>query len=317
MDKILVTGCAGFIGMNVCESILKEGSIIQGIDNLNNYYDPKLKKDRIKKLIEFENFMFSEGDIVNIKFLEKVFQKFKPDKVLNLAAQAGVRYSLENPHTYIQSNIVGFMNILECCRQFDIEGLVYASSSSVYGNNKSLPFSEFDKVDSPISIYACSKKANELMAHSYSQLFNLNTTGLRFFTVYGPWGRPDMAMYIFAKKIKSGEQISVYNYGKMERDFTFIDDIVDGIKSALKNNYQCEIFNLGNNRSEDLLDMIKIIEKEVGKEAKINFEKIQLGDVKSTYANIDYSREMLSYNPKTSINEGIPKFVDWFLKYTK
>ena len=317
MEKILVTGCAGFIGMNVCESILKEGSIIQGIDNLNNYYDPKLKKDRIKKLIEFENFMFSEGDIVNIKFLEKVFQKFKPDKVLNLAAQAGVRYSLENPHTYIQSNIVGFMNILECCRQFDIEGLVYASSSSVYGNNKSLPFSEFDKVDSPISIYACSKKANELMAHSYSQLFNLNTTGLRFFTVYGPWGRPDMAMYIFAKKIKSGEQISVYNYGKMERDFTFIDDIVDGIKSALKNNYQCEIFNLGNNRSEDLLDMIKIIEKEVGKEAKINFEKIQLGDVKSTYANIDYSREMLSYNPKTSINEGIPKFVDWFLKYTK
>ena len=317
MEKILVTGCAGFIGMNVCESILKEGSIIYGIDNLNNYYDPKLKKDRIKKLIEFENFMFSEGDIVNINFLEEVFQKFKPDKVLNLAAQAGVRYSLENPHTYIQSNIVGFMNILECCRQFDIEGLVYASSSSVYGNNKSLPFSEFDKVDSPISIYACSKKANELMAHSYSQLFNLNTTGLRFFTVYGPWGRPDMAMYIFAKKIKSGEQISVYNYGKMERDFTFIDDIVDGIKSALKNNYQCEIFNLGNNRSEDLLDMIKIIEKEVGKEAKINFEKIQLGDVKSTYANIDYSREMLSYNPKTSINEGIPKFVEWFLKYTK
>ena len=317
MEKILVTGCAGFIGMNVCESILKEGSIIHGIDNLNNYYDPKLKKDRIKKLIEFENFKFSEGDIVNIKFLEEVFQKFKPDKVLNLAAQAGVRYSLENPHTYIQSNIVGFMNILECCRQFDIEGLVYASSSSVYGNNKSLPFSEFDKVDSPISIYACSKKANELMAHSYSQLFNLNTTGLRFFTVYGPWGRPDMAMYIFAKKIKSGEQISVYNYGKMERDFTFIDDIVDGIKSALKNNYQCEIFNLGNNRSEDLLDMIKIIEKEVGKEAKINFEKIQLGDVKSTYANIDYSREMLSYNPKTSINEGIPKFVEWFLKYTK
>ena len=246
--------------------------------------------------------------------LENVFKMHNPNKVVNLAAQAGVRYSLINPHSYMESNILGFMNILECCRHYDVEGLVYASSSSVYGGNKKIPFSELDNVDSPVSIYAASKKANELMAHSYNHLFGIRSTGLRFFTVYGPWGRPDMAMYIFANKILKNEPIEVFNNGQMKRDFTFIDDIVDGIVSSIKKNYNKEIFNLGNNKSEDLMDIVSMIEKKIGKKAKVLFKPMQLGDVEKTYADIESAKQKLGYSPKTDVQEGIDKFIDWFVE---
>ena len=234
------------------------------MDNINSYYDPALKQARLDQLQSHPNFSFNKLDISISAELNKVFEDFKPQKVVNLAAQAGVRYSLENPQAYIESNVVGFMNILECCRHHDVEGLIYASSSSVYGGNEKIPFSVDDRVDRPISIYAATKKSNELMAHSYSHLFGLNTTGLRFFTVYGPWGRPDMAMYIFADKISKGEPIQVFNHGKMERDFTYIDDIISGTRAAIEHNYQYEVFNLGNNNSEDLMEMVGLIESEIG-----------------------------------------------------
>ena len=263
------------------------------------------------------NFSFKKLDICINAELNKVFEDFKPQKVVNLAAQAGVRYSLKNPQAYIESNVVGFMNILECCRYYDIEGLIYASSSSVYGGNQKIPFSVYDRVDRPISIYAATKISNELMAHTYSHLFGLNTTGLRFFTVYGPWGRPDMAYYIFADKILKGERISIFNHGKMERDFTYIDDIITGTRAAIDNNYPCEVFNLGNNNSEDLMEMVGLIESEIGKKAEIKFEGIQLGDIKRTFADIELSKQKLNYNPTTKIVEGIPKFINWFKKYNK
>ena len=250
-----------------------------------------------------------------MKNLDKVFKDYSPNKVVNLAAQAGVRYSLINPNSYMHSNILGFMNILECCRHNDIEGLVYASSSSVYGGNEKIPFSESDSVDSPISIYAASKKANELMAHSYSHLFNIPTTGLRFFTVYGPWGRPDMAMYIFAEKILNDQPINVFNNGKMKRDFTYIDDIISGLISAINYNYDCEVFNLGNSKSENLMDVISMIEKKLGKKATIQFEPMQPGDVQKTYADINHANNMLGYDPKTDIKEGLNAFLDWYVKY--
>ena len=268
-ERILVTGCAGFIGMHLCLALLKKGCQVYGIDNLNSYYDVNLKQNRLNNLISKNNFSHSVIDIVDRKKLNEIFKSFNPDKCVNLAAQAGVRFSLENPYTYIESNIMGFMNVLECCKTFKTKGLIYASSSSVYGGNTKHPFSIEDRVDNPISIYAASKKANELMANSYSHLYGLNTTGLRFFTVYGPWGRPDMAMYIFAKKILNDEKLPVFNHGFMERDFTYIDDIISGILSSIKYNYHCEIFNLGNNRCEKLMDVISIIENNLNKKAKI------------------------------------------------
>ena len=315
MEKILVTGCAGFIGMHLCKSLLKDGSDVFGIDNVNDYYDPLLKKERLKQLDVYNNFKFSKIDISKRQDVDSAFNDFKPDKVVNLAAQAGVRYSLKNPHAYIESNVNGFMNILEGCRHHNVEGLIYASSSSVYGGNKDIPFSEDHSTDNPISIYASTKKANELMAHTYSYLYGLRTTGLRFFTVYGPWGRPDMAMYIFAKKISNNLKISVFNHGKMIRDFTYIDDIINGIKSALKKNYSFEIFNLGNNRCEDLMKMINIIEDNLGINAKMDLVDIQPGDVKTTFADISHSQEKLGYNPETPITKGIPKFLEWYRAY--
>jgi UDP-glucuronate 4-epimerase len=314
-ERILVTGCAGFIGMHLCDSLLKDGYQVLGIDNLNSYYDVSLKYARLEKIKNYKCFNFLQLDITNGADLRKAFSDFKPDKVVNLAAQAGVRYSLENPQAYIDSNIVGFMNMLECVRHYNVKGLIYASSSSVYGKNKKSPFSVKDRADSPISIYAATKKANELMAHTYSHLYGMHTTGLRFFTVYGPWGRPDMAMYIFSDKISRCEDISVFNFGRMRRDFTYIDDIIKGIVSSIKNNYECEVFNLGNQKSEDLKEMIKLIEKSLNKNAKINYKDMQPGDVESTYADIEYSKEKLGFDPSVSISEGIPLFVKWFLSY--
>ena len=317
MEKILVTGSSGFIGMHLCRNLLDDGYNVYGIDNMNDYYDVSLKEARLSVLSDYDNFTFNKIDISSLKDVKRVFNNFKPEIVVNLAAQAGVRYSLENPHAYIQSNVVGFTNIIESCRHYNVSGLIYASSSSVYGGNKKIPFSVGDSVDKPISIYAVSKKSNELTAYTYSHLYGLNTTGLRFFTVYGPWGRPDMAMYIFANNISRGEKIHVFNHGKMQRDFTYIDDIVNGIRSSIEKNYSCEVFNLGNNRCEDLMDMISHIEKELYKEAKINFMDIQPGDVEKTFANIDYTKAKLNYNPKISIQEGIPKFIEWYKLYHK
>ena len=315
MEKILVTGSSGFIGMHLCKKLLDDGYYVHGIDNMNNYYDIALKEARLKILSNYDNFTFNKIDISKLQDVESTFKKHKPEKVVNLAAQAGVRYSLLNPHAYIQTNVVGFTNIIETCKNYDVSGLIYASSSSVYGGNKKMPFSIDDRVDKPISIYAASKKSNELIAHIYSHLYGLNTTGLRFFTVYGPWGRPDMAMYIFTEKIKKGEKIKVFNHGKMQRDFTYIDDIIDGIMASIKNNYSYEIFNLGNNRCEDLMDMIGYIEKTLGKKAEIEYINIQPGDVEKTFANIDYSISKLNYKPKITIQEGIPKFIEWYRSY--
>ena len=316
-NRILVTGCAGFIGMHLCKKLFELGYNVIGIDSLNEYYDVNLKLKRLSFLQNNPSFTFIKTDISNKQLLEDVFKKHEPQKVVNLAAQAGVRYSLINPHAYMESNILGFMNILECCRHNHVEGLIYASSSSVYGSNKKVPFSESDNVDSPISIYAASKKSNELMASSYNHLFGIRSTGLRFFTVYGPWGRPDMAMYIFASKILSNEPIQVFNHGNMKRDFTYIDDIINGIVASIENNHNCEIFNLGNNRSENLMDVVKLIEYKIGKKAIIEFETMQDGDVEKTYADIDKAKSKLGFKPITNVKDGIGKFIDWYLEYSK
>ena len=317
MEKILVTGSSGFIGMHLCKSLLEDGYQVVGIDNMNDYYDPALKEARLKELYLYDNFKFVKADISDYPSVETAFKDFEPEKVVNLAAQAGVRYSLENPQAYIQSNVVGFMNILECCRHHQVKGLIYASSSSVYGGNEKIPFSINDSVDRPISIYAASKISNELMAHTYSHLYGLHTTGLRFFTVYGPWGRPDMAMYIFTEKISNDLPIPVFNYGKMQRDLTYIDDIIQGLRASINKNFFCEIFNLGNNRCENLLDMISLIEQSLGKKAEMNLMDIQPGDVKKTFADIDHSMGKLGYEPVTSIHDGIPKFIRWYQDYTR
>tara|TARA_Y100000768_G_scaffold387241_1_gene377916 strand:- start:1371 stop:2327 length:957 start_codon:yes stop_codon:yes gene_type:complete len=317
MKKILVTGCAGFIGFHLCDSLLKDGYLIFGIDNINDYYNVNLKKDRLKILNKFQNFKFLNADISNYKQIEKDFNRFNPNKVVNLAAQAGVRYSLENPHIYIESNIAGFLNIIELCRLNDVKGLIYASSSSVYGGNKKVPFSVDDRVDNPISIYAATKKSNELIANTYSHLYGLCTTGLRYFTVYGPWGRPDMAIYKFTKKILNGDMIQIYNHGKMKRDFTFIDDIISGTRAAIDKNYNSEIFNLGNSKSVNLMHIVRKLEEKLNLKAKIDYQPMQPGDVYETFADINQSIEKLGFRPKTSIDKGISKFVEWYRSYKK
>ncbi len=313
--KIIVTGCAGFIGYHLSMSLLSDGYEVCGLDNLNNYYDVSLKNSRLKELNIYNNFSFNNIDISNSDKINSLFKKFKPERVINLAAQAGVRYSIENPHAYMESNFVGFLNIIEACRHYGIDGLIYASSSSVYGGNKKMPFSPDDRVDNPISLYAASKKSNELIANSYSHLFDLHTTGLRFFTVYGPWGRPDMAMLIFTRKIMSGRPIPVYNNGKMKRDFTYIDDIIAGIRSAIDKNYKCEIFNLGNSKSEKLMKVVALIEKYTDRKAEIDFLPMQPGDVPESYADISKSIEMLDFKPKTNIDIGVKNLINWYKNY--
>jgi len=315
--NILLTGSAGFIGFHTSKKLLERGDRVIGVDNFNEYYDVSLKNSRNSILEKYPNYSVYRVDIVDKEKLFSIIEKEKPDKVVNLAAQAGVRYSLENPFVYVQSNVVGFLNILEACRQFKIKHLVYASSSSVYGNNKKIPFSESDRVDEPISLYASTKKFNEEMAFTYHHLYGLNVTGLRFFTVYGPYGRPDMAFFSFTKSILSGEGIKVFNQGKMKRDFTFVSDIVDGIILALDKNCSCEIFNLAKGDSENLLDFIEEIEKNCGKKAKKEFLPLQPGDVVNTSADISKAKKILGYNPQVEIADGVKKFVEWYKEYYK
>ena len=313
--KILITGSAGFIGYHLSKSLLDDGYEVLGIDNINTYYDQNIKYSRLEILKSYNNFQFNKIDISEINDLRTVFKSFQPQKVVNLAAQPGVRYSIKNPHVYITSNIVGFMNIIELCREIKIDGLIYASSSSVYGNNKKVPFSIKDRVDKQISLYGVTKRSNELIAHSYSHLYDLNTTGLRYFTVYGPFYRPDMAIFIFTQKIIAQKPIPVFNNGNMNRDFTYISDIIQGTRRAIDKNYKCEVFNLGNNKSEKLMDVISLIEKELGIDAQIEFKEMQPGDVNQTFADIEYSKQKLNYEPKTSIKAGIPKFINWYKGY--
>ena len=329
--KILVTGAAGFIGYHLVQSLLKDDHEIIGLDNFNSYYDVNLKRARINQ-IHNKKFSMFEIDLVDNKSLESLFKKNDFDVVVNLAAQAGVRYSLTNPEKYIESNIIGFTNILEACRHNKIPNLVYASSSSVYGMNSEVPFDEDHSVDHPVSLYAATKRSNELMAHTYSHLFDLPTTGLRFFTVYGPWGRPDMALFLFTKAILDEEPIQVFNDGKMIRDFTYIDDIVSGVKGAILNSSKVaesdnlklkpsissapyRIFNLGNNQPVTLENFINAIEASTGKKAIKEYLPMQPGDVKKTFANIDKAGESLGFVPSTSIEEGVKKFVDWYIEY--
>lgn len=323
-NKILVTGCAGFIGFHLADRLLKEGYTVIGLDNLNDYYDVSLKRSRLAILQKNENFIFLEASIEDNEAIKKLFSEHWMPIVVHLAAQAGVRYSLENPEAYISSNIVGFMNILEACRNHNVEHLIYASSSSVYGSNTKMPFSVQDRVDHPISLYAATKKANELMAHTYSYLYNLKTTGLRFFTVYGPWGRPDMALFKFTKAILEGREIDIYNYGKMKRDFTYIDDIIEGIFRLIKKGdttseekVPYKVYNIGNNQPVELMKFISILEDKLGKKAKKNFLPIQAGDVPETFADIDDLMRDVGFRPETPIEKGIEQFVEWYKSYYK
>ncbi len=331
--KILITGSAGFIGSMLSLKLLERGDKIVGIDNHNDYYDPKIKNDRLKNLVKYKSYKHYKVDLNDNKKLSEIFKIHKFEKVVNLAAQAGVRYSIENPLAYISSNIVGFAHILENCRYNKIKHLVYASTSSVYGANTKMPFSEHDSVNHPLSVYAASKKSNELMAHTYSYLYQLPTTGVRFFTVYGPWGRPDMALFKFTKSIIDEKPIDVFNNGNHTRDFTYIDDIVDGVIKTLDNpatgnlNWNAKkpdpatsrvpwrIFNIGNNKPVQLMDYIKALENTLGKKAKINFLPLQLGDVADTYANVDNLKEQFNYKPSTSVIDGVANFVRWYKDY--
>jgi UDP-glucuronate 4-epimerase len=313
----LITGVAGFIGFHIAKSLLERGDRVIGIDNLNAYYDVSLKKARLEQISSHENFIFYHEDINNLDALKKIISRHRIDRICNLAAQAGVRHSIDNPFAYEESNLKGFLNLLEAARQFPVNNFVFASSSSVYGNNKKMPFSVKDKVDTPISLYGATKKANELMAYAYSHLFHIPLTGLRYFTVYGPWGRPDMALFIFTNSILDGKPIDIYNHGKMKRDFTYIDDIVDGTISALDNPFKYEIFNLGNSNTVELMELIKILEEELGIEAKKNFLPLQPGDVPETYADIKKAKKKLGFYPKTSIKTGISKFLAWHRYYYK
>lgn len=315
--KILVTGGAGFIGSHLAKKLVERGDEVVIVDNFNSYYEPKLKHDRIEIFLRDKKFKLYKIDIVNFEDLGGVFKRHKFDKIVHLAAQAGVRYSLTHPFVYLDTNITGTVNLLELCKKYGVNDFVYASSSSVYGGNKKIPFSECDRVDQPISLYAASKKADELMAHTYHHLYKINCVGLRFFTVYGPWGRPDMALFKFTKNILAGRQIEVYGQGKMNRDFTFIDDIIAGILLVLDKNFKYEIFNLGNSHSEKLLDFINLIEKNLGKKAKIKLMPMQMGDVRATAADICKAKKILGWRPKTRILEGIGKFVEWYKTYYK
>ena len=333
--KILVTGAAGFIGFHLAKRLLEERHLVIGLDNMDPYYDVQLKKDRLSQLESSNKFKFIQLDLVDKKDMAKLFSKYRFDQVVNLAAQAGVRYSIENPHAYINSNIVGFMNVLEGCRHNEVFHLVYASTSSVYGLNTTMPFSIHHNVDHPISIYAATKKSNELMAHTYSHLYNLPTTGLRFFTVYGPWGRPDMALFLFTEAILKGEPIKVFNYGGMQRDFTYIDDIIEGVTRVLDNIPEANpdwkgedpdpssssspyrIYNIGNNNPEELMDFIEAIEHALGKKANKEFLPIQPGDVPATYAEVDDLIEEVGFKPETPIIKGVEKFIEWYLDYYK
>ena len=331
--KILVTGAAGFIGMHVCSSLIQNGKKVVGIDNINNYYSVSLKKNRLKKLKKLKNFKFIKVDIKNKNKIKKIFLKEKFTHVINLAAQAGVAYSLINPHSYIDSNVLGFLNILENCKNNKIKHLIYASSSSIYGLNKNIPFKENHNVSHPISLYAASKRSNELMAHAYSHLYNLPTTGLRFFTVYGEWGRPDMAIYIFTKLILENKKININNYGNMYRDFTYIADIVKPIikllnkvpkkNNKLKNLKTFEssapfrLFNIGNNNPIKLSNLVKIIEKSLNKKSNKNLRKMQKGDVFMTKANTERLKKIAGFKPNTPITVGINRFVKWYKEYYK
>ncbi|MEI8187020.1 MAG: NAD-dependent epimerase [Chlorobiaceae bacterium] len=332
---ILVTGAAGFIGFHVCKQLLERGDRVTGVDNMNDYYEVSLKDARLSILMPYVGFRFIKADIADKSSMEELFLASSFDRVINLAAQAGVRYSLINPHAYINSNILGFLNILEGCRHHGVKHLVYASSSSVYGANETMPFSVHDNVDHPLSLYAASKKANELMAHTYSHLYNLPTTGLRFFTVYGPWGRPDMALFLFTDAIMNNKPIQVFNYGKHRRDFTFIDDITEGVIRTLDHIAELNpdwsglnpdpgtsrapwrVYNIGNSRPVNLMNYIEALEHELGRTATKEFLPMQPGDVPDTYADVDQLMQDVQYKPETTVKEGIRRFVTWYRDYYK
>ena len=333
MSRVLVTGAAGFIGSHLAHRLLDRGDEVVGVDNLNDYYDVRLKQDRLARLTSRENFSCHRLDVADRSGMESVFAESKVDRVVHLAAQAGVRYSIENPHAYVDSNLVGFVNVLEGCRHNGIEHLAYASSSSVYGSNRTVPFSVHHNVDHPISLYAATKKANELMAHTYSHLYGLPTTGLRFFTVYGPWGRPDMALFLFTEAILAGRPIDVFNNGQMRRDFTFVDDIVEGVVRVLDrtaapdDTWQAtspdpagssapyRVYNIGNNEPVELMHLIETIENCLGMTAKKNMMPMQPGDVPETHADIDDLERDTGFRPSTSIEEGVGRFVEWYRAY--
>lgn len=333
MKKILVTGAAGFIGFHYAGRLVREGFEVLGIDVVNDYYDPALKEGRLKELEPLENFTFQKTDLADRAAMENIFENFKPEVVVNLAAQAGVRYSIDNPYAYIDSNIQGLMNILEGCRHHDVKHLIFASSSSVYGANTKVPFAETDTVDHPVSLYAATKKSNELMAHTYAHLYRLPCTGLRFFTVYGPWGRPDMAYFKFTNKIINGESIDVYNHGDMKRDFTYIDDIVESMVRLVdhvpepdpnwsgdaprpdSSNAPYRIYNIGNNSPVQLMEMISILEEELGLEAEKNMLPMQAGDVYETFADTNNLSDAVDFKPCTDLRKGLSQFVRWYRDY--
>jgi len=333
--KILVTGTAGFIGSTLAIRLLERGDEVIGVDNINDYYDVNLKLARLERVKSHSGFTEVKGDLENRELIDEAFKKHQPDRVVNLAAQAGVRYSIENPHAYIESNIIGFMNILQACRETSVEHLVYASTSSVYGSHTNMPFSVHGGVDHPMSLYAATKKSNELMAHTYSHLFNLPTTGLRFFTVYGPWGRPDMALFLFTKNILAGKPIDVFNYGKHKRDFTYVHDIVEGVIRTLDSpatpnpdwnpadpdpatsSAPYRVYNIGNNSPVDLEHYIATLEDCLGKKAEKNLLPLQAGDVPDTYADVSDLVNDVGYKPDTSVEDGVRNFVDWYREYYK
>lgn len=334
-NVIIVTGVAGFIGFYLSSLLLDYDYQVIGIDNINDYYDTKLKEDRLKKLVQYGNFIFHKVDLKDKSELDNIFETYNPDYVINLAAQAGVRYSIENPYAYVDSNLIGFVNILEACRNYPVKHLIYASSSSVYGGNTVVPFSTDHQVDHPVSLYAATKKSNELMAHTYSHLYGIPTTGLRFFTVYGPWGRPDMAYYSFTRDILAGKPIKVFNHGKMERDFTYVDDIVEGISRLIplapepnpswneetgllsESTAPYKIYNIGNNNPVTLEHFISVLENKLGKKAEKIYMDMQPGDVLRTYADVSDLEKAIGFKPQTSIEDGLEKFVEWYREYYK
>jgi UDP-glucuronate 4-epimerase len=321
MSKVLVTGAAGFIGFHLCRRLLADGKVVLGLDNLNDYYDVGLKQARLAQLQEKSNFSFVKLDLADRQGMVEFFAQERPELMVHLAAQAGVRYSLENPHAYVDSNLVGFVNVLEGCRHHSVKHLVYASSSSVYGSNKKIPFAVTDNVDQPVSLYAATKKANELMAHTYSHLYGLPTTGLRFFTVYGPWGRPDMAYFSFTKAVLAGEPIKVFNHGQMRRDFTYIDDVIEGLVRVLGHvptsgsGAPYRLYNIGNHSPVNLGDFVAILEECLGKQAEKVFLPMQLGDVRETYADVADLMADVGFAPSTSLTTGLKRFVDWYRKF--